>query len=299
MLFTNKRNRFFSIIFVPDQDQNPKSFSMSYAKGFLILLGLAVLSIHIILGTIGYFQIHYLKNKTEVLQNEKDSLAAQNKQIERIALDFQKYSTLDDKIRSALAASMGLSEESLRDLEALEPGSSEMASPSSILETSRNNLTFSNQNYLSLLSEKKDAFFNPENLPTFLPVQGHVTTRFQQGGWFLGRSHLGIDIAAKRGTAIKAAGAGIVLLADYTSDFGNVVMISHGNGVFTYYGHAMHLLVKRGMRVDRGQQIALLGSSGPSSAPHLHFEIWKNGKALNPEKCIFALDTGSKDAGLW
>ena len=153
MLLNNKRNRFFSIIFVPDQDQNPKSFSMSYAKGFLILLGLAVLSIHIILGTIGYFRINYLKNKTEVLQNEKDSLAAQNKQIERIALDFQKYSKLDDKIRSALAASMGLSEESLRDLEALEPGSSEMASPSSILETSRNNLTFSNQNYLRFWNE--------------------------------------------------------------------------------------------------------------------------------------------------
>ena len=150
-----------------------------------------------------------------------------------------------------------------------------------------------------LIPEKKDGFFNPVNLPTFLPVQGHVTTRFQQGGWFLGRSHLGIDIASKRGTVIKAAGAGTVLLADYTADFGNAVIISHGNGIYTYYGHAMHLLVKRGMQVERGQQIALLGSSGPSSAPHLHFEIWRNGMALDPEKCLFALNQNGGEAGLW
>jgi murein DD-endopeptidase MepM/ murein hydrolase activator NlpD len=299
MPLKNKRNRFFSLIFVPDQDQNPKSFSMSYAKGFLIVFAAAVLSIHIILGALGYYRIYRYKNRTHSLQNENESLKAQNKQIEKIAREFQKLCTTDDKIRSALVASLGLSAESLNELEKLSEDDSGELYTYMVPKDTTTTPAQSGPNHLSLLSEKRDTFFNPENLPTFLPVQGHVTTHFQQGGWFLGRSHLGIDIAARRGTVIKAAGAGIVLLADYTADFGNAVIISHGDGLFTYYGHAMHLLVKRGMKVTRGEEIALLGSSGPSSAPHLHFEIWKNGKALDPERCIFALNQGSGEAGLW
>ena len=100
---------------------------------------------------------------------------------------------------------------------------------------------------------------------------------------------MGIDVAAKKGSPIRAAGAGIVIMSDWTPDFGNVVVISHGQGFITYYAHAMRLLVNQGDKVRKGQLIALVGSSGKSSAPHLHFEVWQGDKPLDPERFIYAL----------
>ena len=108
-------------------------------------------------------------------------------------------------------------------------------------------------------------------------------------GWYMGRNHFGIDIAGSKGSSINAAGAGIVLLSNWTPDFGNMIIISHGNGLYSYYGHAMRLLVEQGTQVRKGQLIAQMGSSGISSAAHLHFEIWKDGRPLDPEDYLFAL----------
>ena len=127
-------------------------------------------------------------------------------------------------------------------------------------------------------------------------ASGYLTTHFHRGGWFLGRSHWGIDIAARKGSPIRAAGSGIIIMADWTPDFGNIVVISHGNGFFTYYGHAMRLLVDQGFHVKKGDAIALLGSSGSSSAPHLHFEIWKNGKPIDPEQFLFVVQKEKEES---
>jgi murein DD-endopeptidase MepM/ murein hydrolase activator NlpD len=80
----------------------------------------------------------------------------------------------------------------------------------------------------------------------------------------------------------------VVLLADWTPDFGNMIILSHGMGYFSYYGHTMKALVEQGTRVRKGDAIGLVGSSGISSAPHLHFEIWKDGKPVNPEEILYA-----------
>jgi murein DD-endopeptidase MepM/ murein hydrolase activator NlpD len=99
------------------------------------------------------------------------------------------------------------------------------------------------------------------------------------------------------GTPIRAAGSGIVLLANWTDDFGNAIIIAHGYGFFSYYAHAMRLLVTQGSVVRKGDIIALLGSSGISSAPHLHFEIWKNGEPLDPERFIFSIQGPEEKTG--
>ena len=80
-----------------------------------------------------------------------------------------------------------------------------------------------------------------------------------------------------------------MLITDWTPDYGNLVIIAHGGGLYSYYGHAIRTLVRQGDHVRKGQPIALLGSSGVSSAPHLHFEIWQDGKPLNPVEFIYAL----------
>jgi murein DD-endopeptidase MepM/ murein hydrolase activator NlpD len=92
-----------------------------------------------------------------------------------------------------------------------------------------------------------------------------------------------VDFAAKIGTKVKATADGKVVTAGWDDFYGNVVMIDHGNGYVTYYGHNLKVLVKVGDTVHRGDMIALSGSSGRSSAPHLHYEIKKNGMAIDPK----------------
>ncbi len=100
--------------------------------------------------------------------------------------------------------------------------------------------------------------------------------------------HPGIDFAASRGTEIRSAAAGMVEYAGNKHGYGLMVQIRHGNGYQTRYGHASKLLVRSGQMVKRGEVIAQVGSTGRSTAPHLHFEVLKNGKAANPLKFLSA-----------
>jgi murein DD-endopeptidase MepM/ murein hydrolase activator NlpD len=103
---------------------------------------------------------------------------------------------------------------------------------------------------------------------------------------FTGRSagHNGVDMAAPKGTPIKAAAPGIVIFAGYSRGFGNTVMIKHNDELTTLYGHIMEggILVSVGQRVDTGQVIAKVGSTGRSTGNHLHFTVYRNNVAVNP-----------------
>ena len=115
------------------------------------------------------------------------------------------------------------------------------------------------------------------------PSRGYISSRF---GMRWGRMHEGIDIAAPTGTPIHAADAGRVVYAGWMTGYGKCIMIDHGNGYRTVYGHASKLYVREGTRVSKGQLIAAVGSTGRSTGPHLHFEIRKNGVPQNPLKYI-------------
>ncbi len=123
-------------------------------------------------------------------------------------------------------------------------------------------------------------------LPSGRPVQqGWVSSRFgSRIDPLNGRRshHKGMDFAAKTGTPIHAVAAGIVKRSRIVRGFGNIVEISHVDGYSTLYAHNKKNLVRRGDVVQKGQVIALLGSSGRSSGPHVHFEVHKNGKAVDP-----------------
>lgn len=98
--------------------------------------------------------------------------------------------------------------------------------------------------------------------------------------------HEGLDFTANSGTPIRSAADGIVSASEYTHDYGNIVKIDHGSGLETRYAHASKLLVKVGERVVKGQAVALVGSTGRSTGPHLHYEIRLNGNALNPRQYL-------------
>lgn len=94
--------------------------------------------------------------------------------------------------------------------------------------------------------------------------------------------HTGVDIGCSSGKDILAAASGKVILAEYYGGYGNCVMIDHGGGIVTLYGHSSKLCVSKGDVVTRGQVIAKVGSTGRSTGPHLHFEVRKNGEYINP-----------------
>lgn len=104
--------------------------------------------------------------------------------------------------------------------------------------------------------------------------------------------HEGIDFAAPEGTPIHAVAAGIVTWAGPRGGYGNMVQIDHGNGYATRYGHAAKVLVHVGEMVSRGDPIALVGDTGRSTGPHVHFEVLENGHQVNPARFV-ALRAGS------
>ena len=96
------------------------------------------------------------------------------------------------------------------------------------------------------------------------------------------RMHTGMDFAASYGSPIRAADSGTVIFAGWYGGYGYAVIINHGKGITTLYGHSSKLYVSAGEAVKRGQAIAAIGSTGLSTGPHLHFEVRKNGKPVNP-----------------
>lgn len=96
------------------------------------------------------------------------------------------------------------------------------------------------------------------------------------------RNHKGVDIAAPRGTATYAAEDGVVTLSRYNGSYGYCIIIDHGNGVQTLYGHASKLIAKVGQKVKKGDVISLVGTTGRSTGNHCHFEIRRNGNRINP-----------------
>ena len=111
------------------------------------------------------------------------------------------------------------------------------------------------------------------------PVNGPVVSGY---GMRWGRLHEGIDISASSGTPIWAAAAGTVIHAGWLGGYGNLVVVDHGDGLATAYAHASAILVGVGQQVAQGETLSLVGSTGNSSGPHLHFEVRVNGVAVDP-----------------
>lgn len=116
------------------------------------------------------------------------------------------------------------------------------------------------------------------------PITGIITSRFGARSRGI---HTGLDIATSKGTPIKAAASGVVTYAGYKGSYGYLVVISHGNGIETYYAHCSKIYVNAGDTVNQGDVISAVGSTGNSTGPHLHLEVRVNGVAKNPQNYVY------------
>lgn len=119
------------------------------------------------------------------------------------------------------------------------------------------------------------------------PITGTISSRFGAKSSRRASDHTGLDIAAPRGTPIKAAASGTVTFSGPKGSYGYLMVISHSNGVETYYAHCSKLYYEAGAQVTQGQVIAEVGSTGNSSGNHLHLEIRVNGIAYNPQNYLY------------
>ena len=119
------------------------------------------------------------------------------------------------------------------------------------------------------------------------PISGTITSKFGAKSSIRSGAHTGLDIAAPKGTSIKAAASGTVTFAGTSGSYGKMIIISHSDGVETYYAHCSALYVSVGDTISQGQVIAAVGSTGNSTGNHLHLEIRKNGTILNPQNYLY------------
>jgi murein DD-endopeptidase MepM/ murein hydrolase activator NlpD len=127
-------------------------------------------------------------------------------------------------------------------------------------------------------------------MPSGRPVEdGWLSSKYgKRNDPFTGKQefHKGLDFAGKKGSVVNVVGDGVVTWAGERSGYGDMVEVSHGNGYVTRYAHNQKHLVKVGDTVRKGQQIAQMGSTGRSTGPHVHFEVLRDGKTVNPAKYI-------------
>ena len=158
-------------------------------------------------------------------------------------------------------------------------------------ELNANTLEVAKENIIEKLNietntEKEITQINGIKIAT-LPVSGTISSRYGVRSKIRVSTHTGLDIAASKGTQIKVVADGTVTCAKYSGSYGYLVKVDHGNGLETWYGHTSKMYVTEGQDVKAGDVIALVGSTGNSTGPHLHFEIRINGEHVNPQKYLY------------
>lgn len=152
------------------------------------------------------------------------------------------------------------------------------------------NVGIEEENELESQIRTIEASSNPENLPTIWAHMGKINNEYGfRRNPFGGRSyefHGGLDIDGERGDIVVAPANGVVTKSGWQGGYGNLIEVDHGNGLVTRYGHLSKIDVQNGDTVQRGQLIGLVGSTGRSTGPHLHFEVRINDKPINPRRFL-------------
>jgi murein DD-endopeptidase MepM/ murein hydrolase activator NlpD len=243
-------DRRLTLIVVPDGDLETRTYVVPYRR-LKIALGIVVaLLITVGIVVASWFPVAAQASRVPALVRELEDLEGERARVVELAETLAEVEAQYERVREMLGADAPATEEAL----VLPPLRSGVSAPA--------------------------AGDGAATMAWPLPVKGFIT-RSQERTDRQGE-HPGLDIAVPAETQIRAAAAGTVIEAAEDETYGNFVRIDHGSGIETVYGHASRVLVRKGDQIARGQLIALAGSTGRSSAPHLHFEVRKDGRAVDP-----------------
>jgi murein DD-endopeptidase MepM/ murein hydrolase activator NlpD len=283
-------NEFYTLIVVPHAKARFRKLQVSvkfmkWAGGVSAALSLAVVGI----------LVHYTRISVEIhelrsLRSENAELRAKTLEYEQNATKLQGKMVYLQSMVTKLGVMAGL-EQSLPDARVGGVGgvpSAETVAPT--LEVGALRAMDRDLNSLTDRSVKLEEFFKDQTVllsstPSIWPVRGYLSSGFGNRIDPFTRQrdfHPGIDISTPIGTKVQAPADGIVISTGQQGGYGNALVIDHGYGVVTRYGHLDSFAVKPGQRVKRGDVIAFVGSTGRSTGPHLHYEVWVRDQAQNP-----------------
>lgn len=283
-------NEFYTLIIVPHAKARFRRIQvpvklMKWAGGVAGILALAVLGI-----VIHYSWISVKLYELHRLRAENSALVAKAKDYEENAGKLQSKMERLQTMVTKLGVMAGL-EQSLPDSRVGGVGgvpSTESFAPT--LEVGSLGTMDRNVSTLTERSARLEAFYRDQtallsSTPSVWPVRGYLSASFgNRLDPFTGQRdfHSGIDISTPTGTRVHAPADGVVVSCADKGAYGNTVMIDHGYGTVTRYGHLASFGVRPGQRVRRGDVIGFVGSTGRSTGPHLHYEVWVRDQAQNP-----------------
>ena len=248
----------FTVIIVPHDQKGTKQYRVQYRLFYALLALIGIGAVAMIIFVATYGRILLKAREAVMLERQVTELTRRNEQVGELMRNLAQLRSMNLQVRRMLGLDVS-DEDSL----AIQPA---MAS----MEMADEGLAY----------ETEQALYS---MPNFWPVRGYMTRGFDiSAGSGEEGYHPGIDIAVPRGTPVRASAGGYVLEAGWDDMYGYYVLIDHGYGIKTLYGHNDRLRVTKGERVSRGQTIAYSGNSGKSTAPHLHFEVIQNNNYEDP-----------------
>lgn len=295
-----KEKKYLSVILVPHSHDNVKVLKFSALKSKIFIAGSLALSLFIIVG-LCIFTVNTVHNNQKLKESKANLEKLNYEQEKTISQKSGEIDELNNKYDSLSENADRFNDLFKEMTEAYLDKSAKKTNRSG----DRNESTFAKdidrlKNVLNSINEESGSTSSASDdiskmeerlkkyiaaIPTLWPAKGRLSSEFgvREDPFNYGKGiHKGIDIAADYGQAIVASADGTVILSDWYSGYGKAVVIDHGRGITTVYGHASQLLAGEGKKVKKGDLIARIGSSGRSTGPHLHFEIRINGEAVNP-----------------
>ena len=216
------------------------------------------------------FQIFNLKSESDKLREKSAEIDYKLMEIDKLQRELEKIAGIQSLSRGKLLTKT----QGLQDAESTDE-----------LRILIDTLDLKKKELQDFIVDIEERFEYLETIPDLWPTHGRLTSKFGMRQNPLGRGrqfHYGIDIANSSGTNIVASAKGIVIFSGYKRGYGRTVILDHENGYKTLYAHNSKVLVSVGDRVEKGQLIAKMGSTGRSTGSHLHFEIHENDKPIDP-----------------
>lgn len=251
---------------VPHSDSKPFRFKVPSIGILLSIIFWFIGTVYVFSIAVKAFEYDHMKSRLEYYSGQFLELKSTIVSLKNAEADFRKLFSIKDK------------EQILEKLDMSDSGSIDM-------EKLKQNIQLTMETIGSIkdyLSQEKDLYLAT---PKGWPTEGRITSAYGKRTHpktGLGDFHSGIDIASDPGTPVRSTADGIVSYSGWSGGSGNLVAIEHGFGFSTYYAHNKMLAVKIGQQVKRGDVIGYIGSTGNSTGPHVHYEIWREGKPLNP-----------------
>jgi len=281
----NNNAKTYTVLIIPNRNGG-KTLSICLSKAVILLLA-TFFFLSAGAATLILFKSASAARKLQhfyTLRNDNEFLSKENNQLRQIKNKISKIDSISEYLERLSAVSKP--PEKMRS----DPRTTESKRQEVAAETVK---TVTGGKSIFNKSEEREQLpeLDMKSQPTALPVDGWITQQFIDDTTPGVATHPGIDIAAAEGMIIKAPAPGTVSSVETDQYYGNLIVIKHDEEFTTRYGHCAKVFVSKGEKIERGQPIALVGNTGHSTAPHLHYEVIKNGRNVNPLQFI---STGKK-----